>query len=99
MQYNGFIVQKPNETFLQITAGETSIAFVGGIQVDLIDGCGDLVTNIDSNFYYEGFVDSSGVNQIAFEFVEKLLKRTLSRILSLLNILGLILVKVLNKNI
>ena len=68
LQYNGFIVQKPNETFLQITAGETSIAFVGGIQVDLIDGCGDLVTNIDSNFYYEGFVDSSGVNQIAFEF-------------------------------
>ena len=46
---------------------ETSIAFVGGISVDLIDGCGDEVVNIDSNFYY-GFVDSSGVNQIAFEF-------------------------------
>lgn len=68
LQYNGFIIQKPNETFLQISAGETSIAFVGGISVDLIDSCGDEVVNIDSNFYYEGFVDSSGVNQIAFEF-------------------------------
>jgi len=66
--YNGFIVQKPNETFLQISGSDTEIAFVGGIQVDLIDSCGLVVQNIDNNFFYEGFVDASGVSQIAFEF-------------------------------
>ena len=68
LKYGGFIVQKPNETFLQISGGSESISFVGGIQVDLIDCNGLIVKNIDSNFFYEGFVDSSGVNQIAFEF-------------------------------
>jgi len=68
LPYGGFIVQKPNETFLQISTGSESISFVGGIQVDLIDCNGLIVKNIDSNFFYEGFVDSSGVSQIAFEF-------------------------------
>lgn len=68
LPYRGFIAQKPNETFLQITAGTTPITFVGGIQVDLIDCAGNVKQNIDNNFYYIGFVDSSGVEQIAFEF-------------------------------
>lgn len=68
LKYGGFIVQKPNETFLQISAGSESISFVGGISVNLIDCNGLIIKNIDSNFFYEGFVDSSGVNQIAFEF-------------------------------
>jgi len=29
--YEGFIVQQPNETFLQISASDSDIAFVGGI--------------------------------------------------------------------
>jgi len=66
--YNGFIVMQPNETFLQISASDTHIAFVGGIQVDLIDCNGLVIQNIDSNFYYEGFVDANGISQIAFEF-------------------------------
>jgi len=66
--YQGFIVQKPNETFLQISASDTDIAFVGGIQVDLIDCNGLIIRNIDANFYYEGFVDANGISQIAFEF-------------------------------
>jgi hypothetical protein len=68
LPYRGFIAQKPSETFLQISAGTTPITFVGGIQVDLIDCAGNVKQNIDNNFYYIGFVDSSGVEQIAFEF-------------------------------
>lgn len=68
LPYGGFIIQKPSEAFLQTTSGDTSISFVGGIQVDLINCYGTVVQNIDSNFYYTGFVDSSGVNQISFEF-------------------------------
>lgn len=66
--YGGFIIQKPNETFLQISSGDINITFVGGIKVDLIDSCGNVKKNIDDNFYYENVVDSNGVSQIAFEF-------------------------------
>jgi len=66
--YDGFIVQQPNETFLQISASDSDIAFVGGIQVDLIDCNGLVIRNIDGNFYYEGFVDANGISQVAFEF-------------------------------
>jgi hypothetical protein len=66
--YNGLIVQQPNETFLQISNSPTDINFVGGIQVDLIDCNGLVVQNIDGQFFYEGFIDSNGIYQIAFEF-------------------------------
>ena len=45
--YGGFIIQKPNETFLQISSGDINITFVGGIKVDLIDSCGNVKKNID----------------------------------------------------
>jgi len=38
------------------------------VEFDLIDCNGLVIQNIDSNFYYEGFVDSNGISQIAFEF-------------------------------
>ena len=66
--YDGFIMQLPNETFTQRSNNDEGIAFAGGISVDLIDKCGNLVQNIDSNFYYTSFVDENGVNQISFEF-------------------------------
>lgn len=66
--YDGFIMQLPNETFTQRSNNDDGIAFAGGISVDLIDKCGNLVQNIDSNFYYTSFVDENGVNQISFEF-------------------------------
>jgi len=66
--YDGFIMQLPNETFTQRSNNDDGIAFAGGISVDLIDKCGNLVQNIDSNFYYTSFVDDNGVNQIEFEF-------------------------------
>lgn len=66
--YDGFIMQLPNETFTQRSNNDDGIAFAGGISVDLIDKCGNLVQNIDSNFYYEYKVDDNGVNQIEFEF-------------------------------
>lgn len=66
--YDGFIMQLPGETFTQRSNNDDGIAFAGGIVVDLIDKCGNLVQNIDSNFYYTSFVDDNGVNQISFEF-------------------------------
>jgi len=68
LPYKGFIVQKPNEYFLQITNSDSDVSFVGAIQVDLINGCGTVKRNINTNFYYEGYVDSNGINQIAFAF-------------------------------
>jgi len=68
LRYGGFIVQKPNEYFLQTTCGTEPISFVGGIQVDLINCSNTVVQNIDGNFYYVGAVDSSGINQISFAF-------------------------------
>ena len=66
--YQGFIMQLPNETFLQQTSLTNGIAFSGAIQVDLIDNCGSVKKNIDSNFYYESFIDDNGTPQITFEF-------------------------------
>jgi len=68
LAYQGFIMQLPNETFLQQTSLTNGIAFSGGIQVDLIDNCGNVKKNIDSNFYYESFIDDNGTPQITFEF-------------------------------
>jgi len=63
-----FIVQKPNETFLQISNSSVNIAFVGGITVDLIDCSNNIIQNINDRFYYDNFTDSNGIEQITFEF-------------------------------
>jgi hypothetical protein len=68
LPYQGFIMQLPNETFLQQTSLKSGIAFSGAIQVDLIDNCGNVKKNINSNFYYESFIDDNGTPQIIFEF-------------------------------
>ena len=66
--YDGFIVQLPNETFVQETNSDTDISFAGGIQIDLINSCGNIVKNIDNNFAYTSFINSQGIEQIRFEF-------------------------------
>lgn len=66
--YDGFIVLHPNETICQISNSATNISFVGGITVDLVDSCENVVRNITSNFYYTNFTDKFGIEQIAFEF-------------------------------
>jgi len=68
LTYNAFIMQKPNETFLQISSADSDIAFVGGIRVDLVDCLDTIVKNIDDNFAYETAQNTKGVWQIAFEF-------------------------------
>lgn len=68
LNYEGFIQQLPTEMFTQTTNLNEGIAFAGGISVDLINGCGALVQNIDNNFYYESFIDDEGFPQISFEF-------------------------------
>jgi len=68
LRYGGFIVQKPNELFAVKTAGSVDISFIGGITVDLVDCSNTIVQNIDNNFFYDGFTDSSGIEQIDFEF-------------------------------
>jgi len=68
LPYDGFVQMLPNETFAQLSNSPTNITFVGGITVELIDKCGNLVLNITSNFFYSIFTDSKGIEQIAYEF-------------------------------
>jgi len=68
INYTGFIQQLPNETFLQISSSDESISFVDEFTTDLVDGCNNLIANINYNFYAEFRVDSNGITQIAFEF-------------------------------
>jgi len=68
LRYQGFIQQKTNETFLQITNSNTPIVFVGGYTAELVDGCGNVKLDITNQFYFDGFIDSNGINQIEFEF-------------------------------
>jgi len=68
LPYKGFIAQRPNELFTQITNCETDISFVGGITVELVDQCENVKANITSNFYYIGFIDRFGVQQIQYTF-------------------------------
>jgi len=57
-----------DETIFQITDDKLNITFAGAIKVDLIGCNGNVLQNIDENFYYEGFQDRNGIYQIAFEF-------------------------------
>lgn len=68
MPYAGFIQQKTNETFCQKSNSETDIEFVGGIKVELIDGCGNVQKDITDNFYYFNYESENGTEQIDFEF-------------------------------
>ena len=68
LNYKGFLAQKPNELFHVITNEVTDISFVGGITVELVDQCETVKANISSNFYYNGFVDRFGVQQIEYTF-------------------------------
>lgn len=68
LPYSGFIQQRPDETFYQITNCDTTIAFAGGITVELVDCAETVKKNITSNFYYSQFTDSNGIGQIAYEF-------------------------------
>jgi len=67
-RFTGFIQQLPYETFLQISSSDESISFVDEFTTDLVDGCNNLIANINYNFYAEFRVDSNGITQIAFEF-------------------------------
>lgn len=68
MPYAGFIQQKTNETFCQKTNCSDGVVFVGGIKVELIDGCGNVQKNITDNFYYFNYESENGTEQIDFEF-------------------------------
>lgn len=68
LQYDGFLQMLPNETWFQISNSATSISFVAGVTVELVDNCENVIQNITTNFFYEIFTDSNGIEQIAFEF-------------------------------
>lgn len=68
LPYTGFVQQKTNETFCQITNSDFDIVFVGGYTAELINGCGDVIRDITDYFYFDSFTDNNGIKQIAFEF-------------------------------
>lgn len=68
LMYTGFLAVPTKKTISQITNSDTNISFVGDIQVDLVDGCGSVVLNVDNNFYHNSFQDANGIFQINWEF-------------------------------
>lgn len=65
------IVQKPNETFLQITNCTEDIAFAGNLLAELVDyrNQTQYTFTINGNFFYEEFTNVvTGKKQIAYEF-------------------------------
>jgi len=68
LNYQGFIQQRTDETFLQTSNSDVDIVFVGGYLAELIDNCGIVKKDITNNFYFDGFEDANGVKQISFEF-------------------------------
>lgn len=67
LPYSGFVQQKTNETFCQITNSDFDIVFVGGYTAELVNGCGDVIRDITDYFYFDSFTDNNGIKQIAFE--------------------------------
>ena len=68
LNYEGVIQMLTNETFMIVSESDFDISFAGGITVELVDCNNNVITNIDSNFFYEGFIDNNGIAQIAYEF-------------------------------
>lgn len=68
LNYQGFIQQRTDETFLQTSNSDVDIVFVGGYLAELIDNCGIVKKDISNNFYFYGFEDANGIKQISFEF-------------------------------
>lgn len=66
--YQGLISMLPNETFCQKTNVKDGISFVGGIKVELIDNCQNVVQDITDNFFYYDYESANGTKQIDFEF-------------------------------
>ena len=65
------IVQKPNETFVQITNCTEDIAFAGNLLAELVDYRNLTVYTfiVGGNFFYEEFTNVvTGIKQIAYEF-------------------------------
>jgi len=68
LMYTGFLAVPTKKTISQITNSDTNISFVGDIQVDLVDSCGEVILNVDNNFYHNSFQDANGIFQINWEF-------------------------------
>lgn len=64
---NAYIQVLPCGVISQFTMCEQGISFVGGITVELINSCGDILQNVSEFFYYDTYV-LEGVPQIFFEF-------------------------------
>jgi len=67
-KYTGYVQMLPNETIMQITNCDETIAFGGNIKAELIDICGNLIQDITAYFYYVEVTDIYGVGQIKYEF-------------------------------
>jgi len=68
LNYQGFIQQRTDETFLQTSNSDVDVVFVGGYLAELIDNCDIVKKDITNNFYFDGFEDANGIKQISFEF-------------------------------
>ena len=66
--YWGQVHLKPGEAYLQITNSNTSI-FMTDYKVEVIGVCGTVLEEVTDFVFIEPFVDSKGVTQIAWEWI------------------------------
>lgn len=85
---DAYIWQSPCGLFSQYTNVKDGISFVGGIRVDLIDSCENVIQDVTNFFYYDTYV-LNGLPQINWEFgkvgVDYYTKRLFLRITDLVN--------------
>jgi len=65
--YKDCIQLLPSENYLQISNTENGIAFDGDFKAELVDCCGNVLVDITEQVGLTEFVDSKGIQQIAFE--------------------------------
>lgn len=63
-----FLLVPTNKTIFQKSNTNFNFTLVGSIKVELIDCCQEIIQDVTSNFYYQGYVNAKGINQIDFEF-------------------------------
>ena len=67
--FNWGICLHPQETYLQTTNSDTSIAFNESYKVELINCKGDVLKDITEKVYIHEFQDNNGIYQISYEIL------------------------------
>ena len=69
LSYAGYAIQLiPGETILQISNSPVNISLTS-FEVHLIDSCENVLEDVSENFFITPFVDSNGITQVIWEWI------------------------------